>query len=199
MSSIRPATEADLPAVARLFGGAFVEDAMLRWPLPTDATVEDVTMNFAIVLDAYSSLDAVWVTEDLGARPCGFRPQLPQRFLEIEGPTRELIHPLTDDGGARYDVFWDWLGGHVPDDPCWFLDIVAVDAAARGRGYGGRLIEHGLDTRARARACPPSSRRASRRTWRLYERFGFRVIEQADAPAGGPTIWFMRADPPSRA
>jgi hypothetical protein len=28
----------------------------------------------------------------------------------------------------------------------------------------------------------------------IYERCGFRVIEEADAP-GGPHIWFMRADP----
>lgn len=198
MSSIRPATEADLPAVARLFGGAFVEDAMLRWPLPTDATVEDVTMNFAIVLDAYSSLDAVWVTEDLRGAAVWLPPAAAQRFLEIEGPTREMIHPLTDDGGARYGVFWDWLGGHVPDDPCWFLDIVAVDAAARGRGYGGRLIEHGL-TRAHAEGLPAFLETSKQANVGLYERFGFRVIEQADAPAGGPTIWFMRADPPSRA
>ena len=25
-----------------------------------------------------------------------------------------------------------------------------------------------------------------------YERFGFRVIDEGDAPGGGPRIWFMR-------
>jgi hypothetical protein len=29
----------------------------------------------------------------------------------------------------------------------------------------------------------------------LYERFGFRVVEEADAPGGGPHVWFMRRDP----
>ena len=34
MTEIRLATRADLPSVARLFGRAFIDDAMLRWPLP---------------------------------------------------------------------------------------------------------------------------------------------------------------------
>jgi hypothetical protein len=29
----------------------------------------------------------------------------------------------------------------------------------------------------------------------MYEHLGFRVIEQSDVPDGGPTIWFLRADP----
>ena len=28
-----------------------------------------------------------------------------------------------------------------------------------------------------------------------YERFGFRVVDDADAPEGGPHVWFMRRDP----
>jgi hypothetical protein len=29
----------------------------------------------------------------------------------------------------------------------------------------------------------------------LYERHGFRVVDDADAPGDGPHIWFMRWDP----
>jgi hypothetical protein len=28
-----------------------------------------------------------------------------------------------------------------------------------------------------------------------YERFGFRVVIEGDAPGGGPHVWFMRRDP----
>ena len=198
MTDIRPATAVDLPSVARLFGAAFVDDAMLRWPLPADATAEDVTKNFQIVLDAYWPLDAIWVTSDLTGAAVWLPPAAAERFLEIEGPTRELIHPLTDDDGARYDVFWDWLGGHLPEDPCWFLDIVAVDAPARGRGHARRLIEHGL-TRAHDEGLPAFLETSIRGNVGLYERFGFRVVEELAAPDGGPAIWFLRADPPSRA
>jgi GNAT superfamily N-acetyltransferase len=124
-------------------------------------------------------------------------PTEAERFLEIEGPTRELIRPLTDDGGARYDVFWDWLGGQLPDEPCWFLDIVAVDATARGGGLGRRLIEHGL-ARADADGLPAFLETSRPDNVALYERFGFRLVDELGAPGNGPAIWFLRADPPSR-
>ena len=28
-----------------------------------------------------------------------------------------------------------------------------------------------------------------------YERFGFRTVDDGDAPGGGPHIWFMRWEP----
>jgi GNAT superfamily N-acetyltransferase len=197
MTEIRLATRADLPSVARLFGRAFIDDAMLRWPLPPEATVEDLTELFAILLDVYWPLDAISVIGGEAAA-VWLPPDESARFAEIEGPTRESIRPLTDDGGARYDAFWDWLGEHVPDEPCWFLDILAVDAGARGRGLGGRLIEHGL-VRAHADGLPAFLETSVFANVALYERFGFHVIDELVAPGGGPTIWFLRSDPTSRA
>jgi hypothetical protein len=34
-----------------------------------------------------------------------------------------------------------------------------------------------------------------RRYVEIYRRSGFRVVDEADAPGGGPRIWFMRRDP----
>ncbi|MEP6759236.1 MAG: GNAT family N-acetyltransferase [Actinomycetota bacterium] len=195
MSAIRAATDQDIPKVARLFGRAFVDDAMLRWPFPAGATADDIAVLFSILLDAYHPLGVVTVTDDVAGAAVWMPPAEAARFLEIEAPTRELIRPLTDDDGARYDTFWDWLGGHLPDDPCWFLDILAVDASARGRGHGTRLIEHGL-ARAHAERLPAFLETSRPDNVALYERFGFQVVEELIAPAGGPAIWFLRADPP---
>ena len=193
MTEIHLATQADLPSVARLFGRAFIDDAMLRWPLPPDATVDDLTELFAILLDVYWPLDAISVIGDQAAA-VWLAPDEAARFAQIEGPTRQLIRPLTDDGGARYDLFWDWLGEHVPDEPCWFLDILAVREAARGRGLGSALVRHGLQ-RAHAAGLPAFLETAKPANVPMYEHLGFRVVEESDAPDGGPTIWFLRADP----
>lgn len=198
MTAIRPAAARDIPAVARLFGEAFVDDAMLRWPFPPDAGVEEITALFAIVLDVYYPLGVVWVMDDLSGAAVWLPPDQAEHFLELERPTRDLIRQLTDDGGARYDVFWDWLGAHVPDEPCWFLDIVAVDAGARGQGHGRRLIDHGL-ARAHGDGLPAFLETSVIGNVALYERFGFHVVDAPAAPEGGPTVSFMRADPPSRA
>ena len=61
MTEIRLATRADLPSVARLFGRAFIDDAMLRWPFPPETTAEDLTELFAILLDVYWPLEAISV------------------------------------------------------------------------------------------------------------------------------------------
>ena len=194
MTEIRRATRADLPSVAGLFGRAFIDDAMLRWPFPPQATVEDLTELFAILLEAYWPLDAISVIGDQAAA-VWLPPDEAARFAEIEGPTRDLIRPLTDDDGARYDAFWDWLGGHLPDEPCWFLDILAVREAARGRGLASALVRHGLQ-RAHAAGLPAFLETGDPANVPLYEHLGFHVHERADAPGGGPTIWFLRADPP---
>ena len=151
---------------------------------------------FAIVLDMYYPLGVIWVIDDISAAAVWLAPAEAERFLELERPTRDLIRPLTDDDGVRYDVFWDWLGDHVPDEPCWFLDIVAVDERARGQGRARRLIEHGL-TRAHGRGQPAFLETSVSGNVPLYEHLGFRVIERAEAPDGGPALWFMQADPPS--
>jgi predicted N-acetyltransferase YhbS len=118
-------------------------------------------------------------------------PEAAARFDELEQPTRAAIAPYTDDGGARYGSFWDWLAGHLPREPCWFMDLVAVDPSARGRGLGGQLVDHGLAL-ARADGLPAFLETAQLANVAYYQRFGFTVIGEERAPGGGPTIWFMR-------
>jgi hypothetical protein len=54
--------------------------------------------------------------------PSWLSPAVTERFAEIDQATWADITPLTSDGGARYATFWDWLGAHMPDEPCWLLD-----------------------------------------------------------------------------
>ena len=100
------------------------------------------------------------------------------------------INALTDDGGCRYDAFWDWVDSRSPDEPLWQLDSIAVEPAARRR-FGAALIAAGL-ARARADGVGGFLSTGTRRNVSIYGRCGFRVVEDIDAPGGGPHIWFMR-------
>ncbi len=104
------------------------------------------------------------------------------------------ISALTDDGGHRYDAFWDWVDSHNPDEPLWQLDSIAVEPADQGRGFGAALIAAGM-ARARADGVGAFLSTGTPRNVSIYERCGFRVVEDVDAPAGGPHVWFMRSDP----
>ena len=194
---VRPAAPDELDDVVRVFAEAFATDPMITWPLPPAAPLSDVLSLFStIVHDAYGSMGAVSVAgeNEVDGAAVWLPPEQAARFEEVEAATRPKIVPLTDDGGARYAAFWDWLGGHLPSEPCWFLDILAVRETARDRGLGSALVRHGLE-RAHAARLPAFLETAKPGNVPMYEHLGFRVVEESDAPDGGPTIWFLRADP----
>ena len=104
------------------------------------------------------------------------------------------IHALTDDGGDRYDAFWSWVGAHNPSEDQWQLDSIAVDPSVQRRGYGRALILAGL-ARARADGVGAFLSTGTEHNVTIYGKYGFRVVERAHAPHGGPPIWFMRWEP----
>jgi ribosomal protein S18 acetylase RimI-like enzyme len=81
------------------------------------------------------------------------------------------------------------LSRHRPADPHWYLGDIAVGGAARGLGVGSALLDYrlrGVDAQALPaylEATTPSSRR-------LYERYGFRLLEPVDL-GGGATAYPM--------
>ncbi|HJX07121.1 MAG TPA: GNAT family N-acetyltransferase [Actinomycetota bacterium] len=196
-SAPRLAARGDLDDVVRVFADALAADPMITWPLPPGATAEDAARLFGILIhDAYASLDVIWVAGErsVEAAAVWLPPEQVFQFEEIEAATRPRIEALTNDGGARYAVFWDWLGEHLPAEPCWFLDILAVRENARGRRLASALVRHGL-VRAHGAGQPAFLETANPTNVPMYEHLGFRVDERAVAPDGGPTIWFLRADP----
>jgi predicted N-acetyltransferase YhbS len=102
------------------------------------------------------------------------------------------------DRGDRYREMWGWLESFVADD-AWYLDAIGVDPARQRSGVGGVLIRHGLALAAKDGA-PAFLETSAAANIPYYERFGFNVVDQGDAPNGGPHIWFMRREgerPPS--
>ncbi len=88
----------------------------------------------------------------------------------------------------------DWVYSHGPEGELWQLDSIAVEPRSQGRGLGRALIDAGLE-RARAESVGAFLSTGTPRNVDIYESCGFRVVEDADAPDGGPHIWFMRWDP----
>jgi predicted N-acetyltransferase YhbS len=59
---------------------------------------------------------------------------------------------------------------------------------------GAALIRFGLE-RSDQTGIPALLETATARNVPYYERFGLRVVDQGDAPGGGPHVWFMRREP----
>ena len=181
---------ADLPALVVTCAAAMSDDAMIRWPMP-EATPAALRELFRAILAPYVEFGVLWKTGGCDGGAAWLPPRVAERFEEIEQSTRTAINPLTSDGGVRYAAFWDWLGAHLPAEPCWFLDLVAVAPAAQGRGLGRRLVMHGLGL-ARADGYPAFLETGNPRNVPYYQSLGFRIVDEQRAPDGGPMIWFMQ-------
>jgi len=188
------ATLDQVPALAAVLARTFSDDPMIRWPFHDHDVVERSEPMFAALLGEYAALGFV-IEAGGGAGVAAWIPPSSDVGLEqVDVATRALIAGLTDDAGARYDAFWDWLESFLPTEPHWFLDMVGVEPARQGEGIGSVLIGHGVD-HARADGVPAFLETGKPRNVPYYERFGFHVAHEDDAPEGGPHIWFMRLDP----
>src|SRR5262249_6016884 len=137
-----------LDVLASTFGEAFVNEPMMLWPMGLGGDVADpLTRCFRYFLEAALGLGVVWeVAGGKGAAVWVSPAQ--KRAWEAAGPwDQSRIGGLTDDGGRRYDAFWEWVDSRTPSEPLWLLDSIAVAPGWQGRGLGSALIAAGL-TRA---------------------------------------------------
>lgn len=166
---------------------------MLRWPLGEgEDLVQRMTVAFTYVLEHLMPHGMVHAAPDSHGAAIWIPPDGEKAADEAWSQPRLL--ELADDGGRRYADFWEWVYERYPDEPHWDLDSVAVEAAQRGRGLGSALVRAGLDL-ARAAGTPAFLATGTEANASLYTRAGFRVVEDADPPARGPHVWFMRWDP----
>jgi ribosomal protein S18 acetylase RimI-like enzyme len=180
--------------LASVFGRAFVDEPMMVWPMgAVQDRVERFTRCFALFLEVALDLDLV--TEADGAKGAAVWIP-PDRFASWEDHAwnQAGIRSLMGDGGRRYDEFWSWVEARSPGAPLWQLDSLAVEPELQGQGFGGALIREGQE-RARAEGVGAFLSTGTERNVSIYARYGFRVVDDAYAPAGGPRIWFMRWDP----
>jgi ribosomal protein S18 acetylase RimI-like enzyme len=180
-----------LSVLAGVLARAFHDDPMIQWPLDWGGSVETITRMFAHLYEEPIRSGLLWEAGRGAGVAVWFPPGESSALLEADRAARERFAALVPDRGARYGALWDWLETKIPPEPIWYLDAIAVDTDRRGTGVGGALIRHGL-TLAETDGVPAFLETAKARNVGLYERFGFRVVEEEDAPGGGPHIWFMR-------
>jgi GNAT superfamily N-acetyltransferase len=183
--------------LSALLGRAFVNEPMLLWSLGTHG---DVAQRFVRYFEYFNETLArrgmLWEANTGRGAALWSPGDADDAFTQAIDASRPSIHTLTSDGGQRYDAFWKWVDAKIPDGRLWNLDSVAVEPGSRGTGVGAALINFGLDL-ARAENTGACLETGNPTNVPYYERLGFRVIDDADAPHGGPHIWFMRWDPTS--
>jgi GNAT superfamily N-acetyltransferase len=185
-----------LDVLASTFGRAFVNEPMMLWPMGLAGDVAtSLTRCFRYFLEEALGLGVVWEVADGNGAAVWVSPAQAHAWEAADPWSQTRIGALTDDGGRRYDAFWEWVDSRTPDEPLWLLDSIAVAPARQGQGLGSVLIATGC-RQAAAAGVPAFLSTGTRRNVEIYGRSGLRVVDEADAPGGGPHIWFMRRDPP---
>ena len=192
---VRPASVTEVPALAGVLARAFALDPMVVWPMVTDGDlVPRIRTMFEVVDSAFAPEGWMFAAGDgLGAMIL-LPPDSGARQAEAEAAVADRIAALFPDGGGRYERMWSWIAERHPREPHWLLDQLAVEPAAQGRGIGSSMLRFAI-SRAQEDGSPLLLETGVGGNVALYERFGFRVTLEEDAPGGGPRIWFMRRDP----
>ena len=203
---LRAAGPDDLDAVVDLLTGVFLDDPLMSAvaaaaPDPRAALgplhrVELAAHYLAADPAARADSRVVLAVDAASGEPLGVA-------LWDAPSSTDVVGPLGPGNEPPPGLDLDLLGGawelcladaaqceaHRPAEPHWYLYMVAVAPAARGRGIGGRLLGHGLK-RVDAEGLPAHLESTTPGSRRLYERFGFRQVAEL-AGSGLPVYWAM--------
>ena len=203
---LRAAGPGDLDAVVDLLTGVFLDDPLMSAiataaPEPRAALGHlhrvELAAHYLAADPAVRADSRVDLAVDAaGGAPLGVA-------LWDAPSSADVVGPLGPGNEPPPGLDLDLLGGawelclpdaaqceaHRPAEPHWYLYMVAVAPAARGRGIGGRLLGHGLK-RVDAEGLPAHLESTTPGSRRLYERFGFRQVAEL-AGSGLPVYWAM--------
>jgi GNAT superfamily N-acetyltransferase len=185
---------ARVSVLAPVCGRAFVHEPMMCWPMGSSG---DLAARFACCFTSFLEvalpLGLVWEAGQAQGVAVWISPGQREAWERHPWDQPQILAEA-EDGGRRYQAFWEWVATHDPTEPSWQLDTIAVAPELQGHGIGRALIEAGL-SRARADGTCAFLSTGTPTNVAVYGRCGFRVYDEADAPDGGPRVWFMRWDP----
>ena len=111
-------------------------------------------------------------------------------------PDEERMIPYLEKTVAKEiieDVFgvFEAMENYHPEDPCWYLPLIAVDPFHQGNGFGSQLMKHALQKVDEA-SLPAYLESSNPRNISLYERHGFEVMGKIQIGSSPPVHPMLR-------
>jgi ribosomal protein S18 acetylase RimI-like enzyme len=197
---VRRARETDIPVLAEVLARAFAEDPALSYFTQRDERQHERMVAGMEAMLRYGSarLSDTYTTADLAGAAIWTPPGYSGLGLrEWPGMLRKSLfmcgwRGLVTIRSARR-VLDERLVRHIPE-PNYYLSVIGVDPAGQGQGVGSALMRPILE-RCDQERVPASLATNLERNVRLYERHGFRVVDEVPIPKTTIPTWFMRRDP----
>ena len=196
-SDIRKIAGDDVPTVARALARAFEDDPVMSW-IFRDETQRPARLERAFGL----FMRRIWLPEGecyTTDRQIGAALWLPpgKWHLGVLAQLR-LLPAMISVTGSNLPRLFTTLNmiekKHPKQPPHYYLAVLGVEPEHQGRGFGGALMQPVLG-RCDHDRIPAYLESSKRRNIALYERHGFRVVEELKLPKDGPPIWRMWRDP----
>ena len=185
---VRAAQESERKRVIATLVAGFLGDPVARWCWPGSELYLESAPRF---INAYGGRafenGCAWIDGAFFGGALWLPPGVEPDEQELENVVRTTM--AEEKQGCLFAALEE-LATHHPEQPHWFLPVIAVDPTAQGRGIGSDLMNHALakcdETGAHAYLESSNPRNIP-----LYERHGFRVVGEVrsgDCPVFTPML-----------
>jgi GNAT superfamily N-acetyltransferase len=195
-SDVRKLTPDEVPRVARALARAFEDDPVMSWIFRDDSErLTRLERAFGLFLRRiWMPQRECYAVERLFGAALWLPPD--KWHLGVADQVRLLPSMIAVTGRnlPRLFTVLNTIEKKHPKPPHYYLAVLGVEPEAQGRGFGGALMQPVL-TRCDRERIPAYLESSKRRNVVLYERHGFRVVEELKLPKDGPPIWRMWREP----
>ena len=196
-ATVRPSAAADREAIATVLAGAFADDPVFVWTIPdTERRAALLPGLFALFADVYQPIRASQAVVASGAVAGAALWAAPGTQAVADEDAEAFASAVEGVCGADTGRLFEVIGlleEQHPTEACYYLNLIGVDPARRGRGLGSALLTAAL-ARCDAESIPAYLEATSPHNRRLYAGHGFEVVGEIALP-GGPSLWPMWREP----
>lgn len=192
---IRRALPDERSGVVPTVAAAFADDP--AWAFILGGEFERLVTHFVeAVFDVRLSMHNVWVSDDLAAIAMWDSPGkgdgVPGYAESVWARYRAIAGELASERLASYNAA---VAAVSPDEPYWYLGVLATHPERQREGLATALLEPILKEADRCgiACCLETSTQENRR---FYERRGFARPKTIVLPGGPPTWWLQRSATP---
>lgn len=176
--SARTADNSERDVVIATVTLGFSADPVARWVWPDAATYLAAMPRFVHAFGGRGfDHDSVYRSECGHAAAMWLPPE-----IEPDGEAIDDIIANTIESERLEEIgtFFEQMDVHHPQEPCWYLPMIAAEPAYHGKGLGGALMKHALQ-RCDEQGLPAYLESSNPRNIGLYERHGFEIIGEIQA------------------
>lgn len=189
-ATVRLTRTDDAPTLDGVLADALFDDPINVYLVPDEARRGAALRRGMghVLRQQYLPNDAAWTTEDLSGVALWGKPDDPKP--SALGQLRQLPAFASAFGRhlPRAMRAFGTVEKHLPPQPHWVLDLLAVRPDRQGQGIGSALVTAGL-AEARRMGVPAFLVTSKRRNVPFFEHAGFDVIEEFEiGPVG---VWAM--------